>query len=85
MNKIHSITPYNFKGANNYTVYGKQNKPIHYLYNQVVDIVRENKVPAVFFMGPEDKIVLSPQTNTVKTRVADTLNKLGIKFSKEID
>lgn len=85
MNKVHSINPYSFKGASNYTVYGKQNKQIHYLYNQVVDVVKENKVPATFFMGPEDKIVLSPQTKQAKTLVSEALNKLGIKFSKEVE
>lgn len=85
MNKVHSISPCTFTGASNYTVYGKQNKQIHYLYNHVVDVVKEHKVPAEFFMGPEDKIVLSPQTKQAKNLVTEALNKLGIKFSKEVE
>lgn len=82
MNKIQSITPYNFKGAN-YTVYGKQNKKVDYLYNKVSEMVIEHKVPAEFFLGSEDKIVLSPQTTKSKSFVQKSLNKLEIKFSKE--
>lgn len=85
MNKVHSINPYSFKGASNYTVYGKQNKQVRYLYNQVSDLVKETQVPATFFMGPEDKIVISPQTKNAKKSVSEALNKLGIKFSKETE
>jgi len=82
MNKIQSITPYSFKGTN-YTVYGKQNKKVDYLYNKVSEVVNEHKVPAEFFLGPEDKIVLSPNTNKAKSLLQKSLDKLGIKFSKE--
>ena len=84
MNKINSISPCNFTGAGNYTVYGKQNKDVKLLYNKVVDVVNEHKIPSTFFMGPEDKIVLSPQTKQSRNIVIEALDKLGIKFSKEI-
>lgn len=83
MNKINSITPCNFQG--NYTVYGKQNKQIKYLYNNVRDIISEHKVPATFFMGPEDKITLTPTNKTAENNVIKALNKLGIKFSKDAE
>lgn len=85
MNRIHSITPCNFQGKYNYTVYGKQNKQVKYLYNQVLDVVAENKVPSTFFLGPEDKIVLTPATKKSESIVTKTLDKLGIKFSKEVE
>lgn len=85
MNRIHSITPCNFQGKYNYTVYGKQNKQMTYLYNHVQDLVSEHKIPATFFLGPENKIILNPATEKAENIVTKTLNKLGIKFSKEAE
>ena len=82
MNKINSITPYSFKG-NKYTIYGKENKDVKFLYNQVSNVVKETKVPAVFFCGPQDKIVLNPQTKNAKNSLIETLNKIGIKFTND--
>lgn len=85
MNRINSIIPCSFQGKYNYTVYGKQNKQIPYLYNQVCDMVAENKVPSIFFVGSEDKIVLTPSTKKSENIVVSTLKQLGIKFSKEAE
>ena len=85
MNRINSITPCSFQGKYNYTVYGKKNKHIQYLYNQVRDVVAENKVPSTFFVGPEDKIVLTPSSKKSENVVVSTLKQLGINFSKEAE
>lgn len=82
-NRINPISPCNFQG--NYTVYGKQNKKVDFLYNKVVNAVNEHKVPSVFFLGPEDKIVLSPSTEKSENLLLKTLKNLGIKFSKEAE
>lgn len=82
MNKIYSITPYSFKG-NNYIIYGKQNKNVQYLFNKVSDVVKEEKIPATFFNGSEDKIVLTPQTKKAKNTLVETLGKFGIKFTDD--
>lgn len=85
MNSINSITACNFQGTN-YTVYGKQNKHVKYLYNSVRDIVSEHKIPATFCMGgTEDKIILSPVAKNAESVLTKTLDKLGIKFSKNVE
>lgn len=84
MNRINSITACSFQGTN-YTVYGKQNKHVKYLYNNVKDLVSEHKIPATFCLGEEDKIILSPAAKNAENMLTKTLDKLGIKFSKEVE
>jgi hypothetical protein len=81
--KLHSITPCNFQGKYNYTIYGEHNKNVPYLYNQVTDFIRGKGVPACFHLGKEDKIVMEPATQKIADMVKKGLDKLGIKGAHE--
>lgn len=63
-----------FNGVN---INAKQNAEVKFLYNKVLDVVRENKIPATF---ATDYIDL-PTTN--KT-ILDKLTEFGIKFTEII-
>lgn len=56
------------------------NKSKTYLYNEVIDIVKVNKVPAL--VGNDGiKIEVLPDSKALD-KVTDTLNQAGIKFNK---
>lgn len=63
------------KNINFYGIYisNKQNKHIKYLYNYVLDIVRQDKIPAVF----DNKGI---SLSNVTKNIIDKIKKLGIIF-----
>lgn len=55
-------------------VYPKDNKDVKYLYNELLDVVREQRLPATF----RTDVVELPASN----KVAEILKKLNIKFKE---
>ena len=75
--KLVSNSP-NFAGTKPIKILGKDNKHVKYLYNDVTEVVKKNKVPAVFETGSTSRIVLNPATEKVAKIVSENLKKLGI-------
>lgn len=57
------------------------NKSKKFLYNEVVDIIKENKVPALI---SNDGIRIEVPSDHTKAldKITQTLNQTGIKFNK---
>ncbi len=65
-----------------YTVRCNENKKVPYLFNQVKDIITGRGIPAVFEMGSDSKIVLSPETKIMAHSLKKDLQQAGIKLSR---
>ena len=65
-----------------YTVKCSENKKVPYLFNKVKDIITDKGVPALFHMGGESKVVLSPETKIMAHSLKKDLKRAGIKISR---
>ena len=65
-----------------YVVRCSENKKVPYLFNQVKDIITGKGIPASFQMGPEDKVILSPETKIIAHSIKKDLKRAGIKISR---
>lgn len=65
-----------------YTVKCNENKKIPLLFNRVHDIITDKGVPALFQMGSDSKVVLSPATKDIAHSLKKDLKRAGIKISR---
>lgn len=72
--KIHSVTPTSFQSG--VRIRGAENKAHKYLYNELLGITKEYRVPANF---RTQEIELP----NVSEAILKKLNELGIKFSNK--
>ena len=72
--KISSIESTSFNGG--VKIIGAENKSCPYLYNHVLKLTRDYKIPANFHT---DKIELPTVTKTI----IEKLNELGVKFNNK--
>lgn len=64
----------------NYTILGKQNRKVPYLFNKVTDAIKGKGIPAEFRLG-EDIIKLSPYSKDTAHALKKTLKGYGIRFA----
>lgn len=72
-----NIHKQSFKGGKRIEISQKDNANMKYLFNHVSDVVKKNKVPAVFNMG-EGNITITTFSKKLADTVTDNLKKLGI-------
>ncbi len=72
--RIDAIRPTNFKGGVN--INAAQNKECKYLYNKLLALTNEYKIPANFR-------TYEVELPTVTKVIIEKLNELGIKFSNK--
>ncbi|MCR5265635.1 MAG: hypothetical protein K6E29_03470 [Cyanobacteria bacterium RUI128] len=83
MNLTINNSPISYTGKYEYVVKCRDNKKVPYLFNQVKDLISGRGIPASFQMGPEDQVILNPETKLMAHSLKKDLKRAGIKLAKK--